>query len=121
MPAEIAGLADGMWQRALKLAAEAAVFNNKTFKATLPNRDLDGLFTAQMKTTIAASGKVKGDVAILITPALEIESPIAAAREQGFFGRTNNRTPGGHPNSSTRGRFKLLHPDAVNRRRSAPS
>ena len=29
--------------------------------------------------------------------------------------------PGGHPNSSTRGRVKLLHPDAVNRRRSAPS
>jgi iron complex outermembrane recepter protein len=29
--------------------------------------------------------------------------------------------PGGHPTSSTRGRVKLLHPDAVNRRRSAPS
>ena len=31
------------------------------------------------------------------------------------------RIPGGHPTSSTRGRVKLLHPDAVNRRRSAPS
>ncbi len=29
--------------------------------------------------------------------------------------------PGGRPTSSTRGRVKLLHPDAVNRRRSAPS
>jgi hypothetical protein len=29
--------------------------------------------------------------------------------------------PGGHPTSSTCGRVKLLHPDAVNRRRSAPS
>jgi hypothetical protein len=30
-------------------------------------------------------------------------------------------SPGGHPTSSTCGRVKLLHPDAVNRRRSAPS
>jgi hypothetical protein len=60
------------------------VFNNDTSKATLPNRDLDALFTAEMKTTIAASGKVRGEVAILVTPSLETESLIAAGREQGF-------------------------------------
>jgi len=76
----ISALGDTLMGRSIGLT----VFNNKTFKATLPNRDLDGLFTAQMKTTIAASGKIKGDVAILVTPALEIESLIAAAREQGF-------------------------------------
>jgi diguanylate cyclase (GGDEF)-like protein len=30
-------------------------------------------------------------------------------------------SPGGRPTSSTSGRVKLLHPNAVNRRRSAPS
>jgi hypothetical protein len=29
--------------------------------------------------------------------------------------------PGGHPNSPTYGQVKIPHPDAVNRRRSAPS
>jgi ACR3 family arsenite transporter len=29
--------------------------------------------------------------------------------------------PGGHPKGTRPGRVKLLHPDAVNRRRSAPS
>jgi hypothetical protein len=57
----ISALGDTLMGRSIGLT----VFNNKTFKATLPNRDLDELFTAQMKTTIAASGKVKGDVAIL--------------------------------------------------------
>lgn len=76
----ISALGDTLMGRSMGLT----VFNNKTFKATLPNRDLDALFTAEMKTTIVASGKVRGDVAILITPSLETEALIAAAREQGF-------------------------------------
>ena len=37
------------------------------------------------------------------------------------FAKTSSLGPGGHPTSSTRGRVKIPHPDAVNRRRSAPS
>jgi hypothetical protein len=106
----ISVLGDTLMGRSIGLT----VFNNKTFKATLPNRDLDDLFTAEMKTTIAASGKVRGDLGILITPSLETESLIAAAREQGFDaivamqpaedtqfhmtgpGLTVSRTGGGH-------------------------
>jgi hypothetical protein len=36
-------------------------------------------------------------------------------------GKVIGLVPGGHPTSSTCGRVKLLHPDAVNRRRSALS
>jgi hypothetical protein len=76
----ISALGDTLMGRSIGIT----VFNNKSFKATLPNRDFDELFTAQMKTTIAASGKVRGGVATLITPSSETESLIAAAREQGF-------------------------------------
>lgn len=65
----ISALGDTLMGRSMGLT----VFNNKTFKATLPNRELDELFTAQMKTTIVASGKVRGDVAILVTPSLETD------------------------------------------------
>lgn len=76
----ISALGDTLVGRSMGLT----VFNNKTFKATLPNRDLDASFTTNMKTTIAASGKIRGEAGTLITPALDTESILAAAREQGF-------------------------------------
>src|ERR1700690_785225 len=60
------------------------VFNNTTFKGTLPNRDLDAFFAKDLKSIIVASGRIKGDVSILNTRALDTESIVSAAREQGF-------------------------------------
>jgi hypothetical protein len=76
----ISALGDTLTGRSVGLT----VFNNKTFKATLPNRDLDESFTAHMKTTIAASGSFRGEVEALITTALDAESIVTAAREKGF-------------------------------------
>ena len=76
----VSALGDTLMIRSMGLT----IFNNKKFKATLSNRDFDESFGARMKGTIAASGKVRGEVAILTTPSLETESLIAAAREQGF-------------------------------------
>lgn len=44
----------------------------------------DDSFTTDMKSTIAASGRIKGVVAAPNTASLDIESILAAAREQGF-------------------------------------
>jgi hypothetical protein len=78
--AVISALGDTLMGRSIGLT----VFNNKSFKTTLPNRDLDDSFTAEMKSTIIASGRIKGEVAALATTSLDSESILAAAREQGF-------------------------------------
>ena len=96
----ISALGDTLVGRSMGLT----VFNNKTFKATLPNRDLDASFTTNMKTTIAASGKIRGKAGTLITPALDTESILAAAREQGFDARGCNAAGRGRsvPHDSSR-------------------
>ncbi|HWX34517.1 MAG TPA: hypothetical protein VNZ53_44700 [Steroidobacteraceae bacterium] len=78
--AVISALGDTLMGRSMGLT----VFNNKTFRTTLPNRDLDDSFTNDMKSTIAASGRIKGEVAALSTASLDTESILAAARELGF-------------------------------------
>lgn len=78
--AVISALGDTLMGRSMGLT----VFNNKTFRTTLPNRDLDDSFTTDMKSTIAASGRIKGEVAALSTASLDTESILAAARELGF-------------------------------------
>jgi hypothetical protein len=60
------------------------VFNNKSFKATLPNRNLDAVFSKTMADTIAASSKITGEVALLKTEALDAGSIVDAARGEDF-------------------------------------
>jgi hypothetical protein len=56
------------------------IFNNKSFKATLQNRDLDAVFSKTMMDTIVASGRISGEVALLKTEALDSGSIVDAAR-----------------------------------------
>ena len=60
------------------------LFNNKSFKATLPNRDLDAVFSKTMADTIVASGRITGEVALLKTEALDAGSIVDAARSDDF-------------------------------------
>lgn len=58
------------------------VFNNKSFKAALPNRDLDDAFTKAMSDKIVASERIKGEVVPLQSSALDRPSILEAARAQ---------------------------------------
>jgi hypothetical protein len=78
--AVISALGDTLKGRTIGLT----VFNNKSFQTTLPNRDLADSFTADMKSTITAGGRFKGEVAALSSASLDTDSILAAAREQGF-------------------------------------
>ncbi len=53
--------------------------------------------------------------------AVHAQSSSAPARAQAPPGSVGAAGPGGRPTSSTAGRGKLLHPDAVNQRRSVLS
>lgn len=56
------------------------IFNNKSFKATLPNRELDAAFSRNMLDAIVASGRISGEVVLLETEALDSRSILDAAR-----------------------------------------
>lgn len=76
----ISALGDTLMVRSVGLT----VFNNKSFKTTLPTRDLDATFTRTMRDEIVRSGRISGEVASLATASLDTGSIIEAAREQGF-------------------------------------
>src|SRR5690349_24173967 len=71
------GVVSAMGDTLMVRSRGLTVFSNTSFKATLPNRDLDAAFTITMREVVVASGRIRGEVASLATASLDTQSIVA--------------------------------------------